>query len=65
MSDFKTNYGYESDALIKRGFIDKKIILEFVSQEEIFSLVFGFLPEDFQYVTSPFRPSDRSPGCWF
>ena len=65
MSNFKTNYGYGSDALSSRGFIDKKIILELVSQEEIFSLVFGFLPEDFQYVTSPFRLSDKSPGCWF
>lgn len=65
MSNFKANYGYASDTLSSRGFIDKKVILELVSQEQIFELVFGFLPEDFQYVTSPFRLNDKSPGCWF
>jgi hypothetical protein len=63
MNNYKT-YGYSSDNLDKRGFIDKKIILDLVTQEQIFSLVFGFLPEDFQYTTSPFR-NDKTPGCWF
>lgn len=63
MNDYKT-YGYSSDNLDKRGFIDKKIILDLVTQEQIFSLVFGFIPEDFQYTTSPFR-NDKTPGCWF
>lgn len=63
MNDYRT-YGYSSDNLDKRGFIDKKIILDLVTQEQIFSLVFGFLPEDFQYTTSPFR-NDKTPKCWF
>ncbi len=63
MNNYKS-YGYSSDNLDRRGFIDKKIILDLVTQEQIFSLVFGFLPEDFQYTTSPFR-NDRTPKCWF
>lgn len=46
------------------GFIDKKFILSYVTQEEIFSLVFKFLPEEFEYVTSPFR-EDNNPNCFF
>lgn len=62
--DNYSSYGYSSDKLDRRGFIDKKLILESVTQEEIFKLVFGFLPVDFQYTTSPLR-IDNSPGCWF
>ena len=48
----------------RRGFINQKKILEYVSQEEIFELVFGYKPIPYVYVTSPFR-IDRNPGCWF
>jgi 5S rRNA maturation endonuclease (ribonuclease M5) len=48
----------------KRGFINQKKILEYVSQEEIFELVFGYKPVEYVYVTSPFR-LDKKPGCWF
>lgn len=58
------NYNFQSDNLDKRGFIDKKSILDSVSQEEIYKLVFGFLPQDLQYTTSPLRV-DNSPGCYF
>lgn len=58
------SYNYTSDNLDRRGFIDKKTILEYATQEDIFELVFGFKPEEFQYVTSPFR-EDTGPGCWF
>ena len=57
-------YGYTSDAQERRGFIDKTKILEYVTEEQIFSLVFGYLPVEFEYVTSPFR-KDTSPGSWF
>lgn len=48
----------------KRGFIDKDDILKYVSEEDIFELVFGFKPKEFDYVISPFR-KDNSAGCWF
>jgi len=50
--------------IIESGFISKDKILEYVSQEDIFQLVFGFKPVEFEYITSPFR-EDNSPGCWF
>lgn len=55
---------YASDNVDKRGFINQNTILEYVSQEEIFELVFGFKPIEYVYVTSPFR-IDKRPGCWF
>ena len=57
-------YGYTSDTQEKRGFINKSKILQYVTEEEIFSLVFGYLPREFEYATSPFRV-DTTPGCWF
>lgn len=57
-------YGYDSDKLERRGFINKNKILEYVSEKEVFALVFGFEPEEYQYVTSPLRDDD-DPGCWF
>jgi hypothetical protein len=49
---------------LERGFIDKNKILEYVSEKQIFKLVFGYEPIVYQYVTSPFR-IDNTPGCWF
>ena len=49
---------------LERGFINKDKILEYVSEEEIFKLVFGYTPVEHIYVVSPFRV-DSSPGCWF
>ena len=46
------------------GYIDKSIILSNYKEEDIFELVFGFKPVEYQYVTSPFRV-DNNPGCWF
>lgn len=53
-----------TDDITDSGFINKGKILEYVSEKEIFQLVFGFEPEEFDYVTSPFR-EDANPGCWF
>jgi 5S rRNA maturation endonuclease (ribonuclease M5) len=58
------NYNFQSDNLDKKGFIDKKGILDSVSQLDIFELVFGFIPQDLQWTTSPFR-KDTQPGCYF
>ncbi len=38
--------------------------LSYVSQEEIFSLAFGFIPQENVPYCSVFRP-DRNPRCWF
>lgn len=46
------------------GYIDKTYILSCFKEEEIFELVFGFQPVEYQYTTSPFRV-DNEPGCWF
>lgn len=59
------NYNvFQSDNVDRRGFINQNTILEYVTQEEIFELVFGFKPVEYIYVTSPFR-NDTTPGCWF
>ena len=53
-----------TDEIVESGFISKDKILKYVSQEDIFELVFGYKPIEFEYVTSPFR-EDTNPGCWF
>jgi hypothetical protein len=52
------------DNLESKGYISKTQILTYVSQEDIYELVFDFKPVEFQYVISPFR-QDNNPGCWF
>lgn len=47
-----------------KNFIDKNFILSFLTQEEIFSIIFNFLPKEFDYCVSPFR-ADKNPGCFF
>lgn len=49
---------------LKRGFISKEDILSRVSEEDVFSLVFDEVPEEFELVVSPFR-EDNNPGCFF
>lgn len=61
MSEYKF---ISDDSLDKRGFISKEQILDAVSQEDIFRLVFKEVPEEYEYISSPFR-ADRNPGCWF
>lgn len=59
------SFGYTNDKLKKsKGFIDQNDILKYVSEKEIYSLVFGFEPVEYQYVTSPLREDDDA-GCWF
>lgn len=59
-----SQYQYNSDNLNRRGFISKESILSLVTQEQIFELVFNFIPQESEYVVSPLR-YDRTPGCWF
>jgi 5S rRNA maturation endonuclease (ribonuclease M5) len=58
------NYRYSSDNVERKGFISKDKILKYVSEKQIYELVFGFQPEEYQYVISPLRRDDY-PGCWF
>jgi hypothetical protein len=58
------SFGYTSDNVERSGFISKDLILEYVPERDIFELVFGFKPEEYQYTTSPLRV-DETPGCWF
>lgn len=44
--------------------LTKEDILQYTTEEKIFELVFGYIPEVYKKVTSPFR-EDRTPGCWF
>lgn len=57
-------YNRTTDQIAESGFISKDKILEYVTEADIFQLVFGFEPIEFEYVTSPFR-EDRNAGCWF
>lgn len=61
----QNDFSFQSDFVEKsKGFLDKNQILALVSEEEIFSLVFGFMPKEYDYVVSPFRVDTR-PGCYF
>ncbi len=44
--------------------LTKEDILLYTTEEKIFELVFGYIPEVYKKVTSPFR-EDNTPGCWF
>lgn len=46
------------------GFLDKQEVLKYISEEEIFKLVFKYEPKEGDMVTSPFR-EDRNPDCVF
>lgn len=49
---------------LRVDFIEPKDILKYVSEEEIYQLVFGFLPVEYDLVRSPFR-KDNNPGAYF
>lgn len=55
-----SGYGYTTTRL----YISKEEILSKVSQKEIFQMIFGYLPEEYRYTSSPFR-QDNHPNCYF
>jgi len=59
-----SQYHFTADNLDRRGFISKESILELVTQEEIFGIIFKPMPEEFDFVVSPIR-KDKTAGCWF
>ena len=44
--------------------VTREEVLKKISQEEIFFLLCGYIPVEFQRVVSPLR-EDHNPGCWF
>ena len=55
---------FEDDNIPRSGFMDKNEILSYVSEQDIYELVFGFKPEEFDKVCSPLRV-DFNPGAYF
>jgi hypothetical protein len=59
-----SKFAHTTDDIEELGFISKQKLLEYVTEEDIFELVFKFKPVEFEYITSPLR-IDTNPGCWF
>lgn len=57
-------YEFVSDNIEETGFIDKDSVLQYIREEDIFKIVFGYTPKEDEYITSPFR-KDSKPGCKF
>ena len=57
-------YNSSNDNIPVREYISKEEVLKRVSQERIFEHVFGYPPEEFVYVKSPFR-NDTEAGAFF
>lgn len=45
--------------------LTKYEILKRITQEEIYEIVVGYLPQANKYVTSPFRTDDKLAGAWY
>lgn len=54
----------ESGYVPSSGFLDKNELLEYIEEDEIFSLVLGYKPQEFQYICNPLR-TDNTPGAYF
>lgn len=57
-------YQYSEENRDEYDFIDKRDILKYVTEEEVFELVLGYKPIEFEYICSPLR-EDTNAGCWF
>lgn len=57
-------YDSNDEKDLEKSFIDKTKLLEYVTEEDIFELVFEYKPVIDEYVISPFRV-DNNPGCYF
>lgn len=57
---------FNNDAKLQKelGYLNKEDILKYVTEGEIFSLVFGYVPQEGDVVTSPLR-QDNNPDCTF
>ena len=59
-----SNFNFENDNIEVKGYIDKRSILRYITEEEIFKYVLKFEPKEFDYICSPLR-QDRNPGAFF
>ena len=59
-----TLYNFQDDNIELKGYIDKKSILKYVTEEEIFESVLGYTPQELDYICSPLR-QDNNPGAFF
>ena len=57
------NFKIQED-VSEMGYISPSEILQFVTEEEVYELVFGFKPKEYDYVKAPYR-EDEEAGCWF
>lgn len=57
-------FNFNDDVVPRSGYLSKEEILDYVSEEDIFELVFGYKPEENDRVCSPLR-ADFSPGAEF
>lgn len=55
---------FNNSGNLQHQFFTAEDILRYVSEEEIFELVFGYQPEELDRDVSPFR-NDNEPGCIF
>ena len=61
MEDF---HQFQSDNIEIKSYIDKKDILQYISEEQLFEHVLGFEPKEYDYICSPLR-EDNNPGAFF
>ena len=61
MEDF---HQFQSDNIEIKSYIDKKDILRYISEEQLFEHVLGFEPKEYDYICSPLR-EDNNPGAFF
>lgn len=57
-------FNYQDDNIEVKGYIDKRTILNYMTEEEIFEFILGFTPVEYEYICSPLR-EDKSPGAFF
>lgn len=55
---------FQDDNIEVKSYIDKKTILQYVSEEQLFEHVLGFIPKEYDYICSPLRV-DNNPGAYF
>lgn len=61
MEDF---HKFQNDNIEVKSYIDKKKILQYISEEQLFEHVLGFIPKEYDYICSPLRV-DNNPGAFF
>ncbi len=59
-----TLFDFQDDNIEVRGYIDKREILKYITEEEIYESVLNFKPKEFDYICSPLR-QDNHPGAFF